>query len=419
LQQSLKKAILGGNVFRAFLTKCAKIYTGDSLNMRVVFVGQSGANTGGAERSLQLLLSHLPSRIEVRVILFEDGDYADELRRRGFVVEVVALGLKGMAVQRERLRISALVDVLRMVPRLTSAYRRLSADVIYTNTVKAHILGAIAGRMGGIRVVMHLRDILSDGALKLLRLIAVAFTQRRIAISNAVADALGLPDTVIVPNPIDLSEYENLLDPFSARKELVLPGNLPLVGILGRINRWKGHDRFLRIAKLVSEQSDAHFVIVGKAMFRDEEFLDELHQMTIDLGIADRVHFVPWLDDPRVAYAALDVNCNTSRAEPFGRTIIEAAACGVPTVAFNDGGAPEAIEGGVSGRVVPIDDEPAFAAAILGLLASDRAALADASRAHARLFDANLHAERIAAILDRVVGPKRTRPLKLQRRKRA
>ena len=387
--------------------------------MRVVFLGQSGTGAGGAERSMQLLLSHLPERVDVRVVLFEDGSYADELRGRGFEVAIVAPGIEVMAVQRERLKLSAAFGVLSMIPKLIRTYRRLSADVIYTNTIKAHVLGAIAGRIGGFRVVMHLRDILNGPALTLLRIVAVGCTDQRIAISNAVATSLALPNTITVPNPIDLREYTNLLDRTEARERLALPVSVPIVGILGRINRWKGHDRFLRIAKLVSEQSDAHFVIVGKAMFRDEDFLGELRQMTVDLGISERVHFVPWLEDPRVAYAAIDINCNTSRAEPFGRTIIEAAACGVPTVAFNDGGAPEAIEDGVSGRVVPIDDEPAFAAAILELLAADRTALAAASRAHARLFDANLHAERIAAILDRVVGAKRTRKLKLQRRKGA
>jgi len=376
--------------------------------LRVVFVGQSGASAGGAERSMQLLLSHLPQRIEARVLLFEDGPYAQELRGRGFEVEVVALGSNVMAVRRERLQLSATLGALTMIPRLIAAYRRLSADIVYTNTVKAHVLGALAGRLGGFRVVMHLRDILGGRALTLVRAIGLTCTRQRIAISKAVAKELALPNTITVPNPLDLRDYETIADQASAREQLALPQNVPLVGILGRINRWKGHDRFLRIAKLVAQQSDAHFTIVGKAMFRDADFVDELRAMTVDLEIAERVHFVPWLDDPRVAYAAIDVNCNTSRAEPFGRTIIEAAACGVPTVAFNEGGAPEAIDDGVSGCVVPADDEAAFARAILELLADDRARLAVAARAHARLFDAKLHAERIAAILDRVVAPKRS-----------
>jgi hypothetical protein len=172
--------------------------------MRVVFVGQSGASAGGAERSLQLLLSHLPKQIEVRVILFEDGSFAQELRGRGFEVDVIAPRAEVMAVQRERLRLSTAFGAVSMMPRLIASYRHFSADVVYTNTVKAHILGAIAGRLGGFRVVMHLRDILSGPARMLLRVVGFACTQQRIAISKAVSEALALPKTITVPNPIDL-----------------------------------------------------------------------------------------------------------------------------------------------------------------------------------------------------------------------
>jgi len=371
---------------------------------RVTFVGQSGAEAGGAERSMQLLLAHLPPRFEASVVLFEDGAYAQELRERGFPVEIVALGRDLMAVQRERLPLSAALGTLGMLPRLAAAYRRLRADIVYTNTVKAHVLGAPAARLAGVRCVMHLRDILEGRARDVVRIVGRTCTVQRVAISHVVAVALALPKTAVVPNPIELTAYDNLPARADARKQLALPPEVPLVGILGRINRWKGHDRFLRIAALVAARSDAHFAIVGKPMFRDADFADELHALVTEYDLTGRVHFVPWLDDPRTAYAALDVNVNTSRAEPFGRTIIEAAACGVPTVCFDEGGAPEAVGGTACGRVVPSGDKQAFAAAILALLTGDRAATAAACRVHARDFDATLHAERIGAILDRVAA---------------
>jgi len=372
--------------------------------VRVTFVGQSGAEAGGAERSMQLLLAHLPARFEAGVVLFEDGAYAQELRERGFHVEIVALARELMAVQRERLPPAAALGTLSMLPRLAAAYRRLRADVVYTHTVKAHVLGAPAARLAGVRCVMHLRDILDGRARDVLRIVGRTCTVQRVAISRAVAEALALPKTAVVPNPIELATYNDLPTRADAREQLGLPLDVPLVGILGRINRWKGHDRFLRIAALVTARTDAHFAIVGKPMFRDADFADELHALVAKYGLTERVHFVPWLADPRPAYAALDVNANTSRAEPFGRTIIEAAACGVPTVCFDEGGAPEAIGGSACGRVVPSGDEPAFAAAVLAQLAGDRAATATACRTHARDFDATLHAQRIGVILDRVTG---------------
>ena len=372
--------------------------------MRVAFVGQSGEAAGGAERSMQLLLSHLPSGIEPIVVLFEDGAYARELRERGFAVEIVALGSDVMAVQRERLALSAALGTLRMLPRLAAAYKRLAPDVVYTNTVKAHVLGTPAAKLARIPAVMHLRDILDGRARDLLRLVGGACTVRRVAISEAVAASLALPKTTVVPNPLDLSAYASLPDRESARATLGLPQDVPLVGLVGRINRWKGHDRFLSIAAEVAARTGAHFAIVGAPVFRDADFLDELRALAAELGLVERLHFVGWQDDPRAAFAALDVNCNTSRAEPFGRSIIEAAACGVPTVSFDEGGAPEAIAEGRSGRVVPANDEAAFAEAVVALLQPGaRGSLAAACREHARFFDASLHGERIATILREVV----------------
>ena len=371
--------------------------------MRVVFVGQSGSEAGGAERSLQLLLSNLPESVRPTVLLFGDGAYASELRERGFSVEILQLADDVLAVQRENLSLRTALGALNVLPRLMTALRRLAPDIVYTNTVKAHVLGTAAGRLLGLPAVSHYRDILEGRAALLLRAIAFCTTKRRIAISKAVATSIGLRGTIVVPNPLDLSQYNDLLSAGAARAELGLPQDVPLVGIVGRINRWKGHDRFLRIAKIVSESSDAHFVIVGKAMFRDADFGAELTELAQRLGIAGRVHNVPWLSDPRTAYAAIDVNCNTSRAEPFGRTIIEAAACGVPTIAFDEGGAPEAIEDGVSGRVVPRDDEAAFARAILDVLGGNKSEVAARARRHALRFDAVLHGKRIAEILDDVI----------------
>ena len=372
--------------------------------IRVVFVGQSGSEAGGAERSLQLLLSNLPERVRPTVLLFGDGAYASELRERGLTVEILALTKDVLTVQREKLSLGTALGAVTALPRLMATLRRLAPDVVYTNTVKAHVLGGVASRLVGLPAVSHYRDILEGPAAILLRTIAFSCTKRRIAISHAVARAIGVTGTIVVPNPLDLSQYDNLVSSGAARVELGLPQGVPLVGIVGRINRWKGHDRFLRIAKIVSESSDTHFVIVGKAMFRDADFGDELTELARQLGIADRVHNVPWLSDPRTAYAALDVNCNTSRSEPFGRTIIEAAACGVPTVVFNEGGAPEAIDDGVSGRIVATNDEAAFARAILALLGGSKDEIAAQARRHALRFDAGLHANRVADILDLVVA---------------
>lgn len=169
---------------------------------------------------------------------------------------------------------------------------------------------------------------------------------------------------------------------------------------MGRINRWKGHDRFLRIAKKLLERRPARFAIVGEARNRDADFLPELRELSKSLGIDEYVRFISWREDPREAYAATDVLCNCSEREPFGRTMIEAAACGVPSVAFDDGGAPDIIVDGETGFLIPAGDEDGFTAAVEKLLDPTlRERMAIAAKARANQFDSTNHALQVANVL--------------------
>ena len=373
--------------------------------VRVVFIDQSGHAIGGAERSLQLLISNLPPDIDPTVVLFSEGRYARDLRERGIRVVIFELGARMLTVRREDLRSPRTLLVasgaLERIVALRVLLRELAPDVVYTNTVKAHVLGVLAAKLAGVRTVAHLRDILGGRGRSIVAAVLRLCGTQPIAISHAVARSFGLSRTIVIANPVDVPSYGELDPKRDACRVLGLPADVPVIGIIGRINRWKGHDRFLRMAGTVAAATDAHFVVVGAPVFRDADFLQELHDLVVSLRLERRVTFVPWLDDPRVAYAAIDVLCNTSDAEPFGRTIVEAAAAGVPTVCFDAGGAPEAVASGEGGRLVPPGDDAAFAAAVLEYI-SDPALLERAgavARKHAQRFDAPRHAARVAAVL--------------------
>lgn len=372
--------------------------------MRVAFVDQQGDAAGGAERSLAILLGSLPADIEPHVVLFCDGAYAASLRERNLPVTVVPLPQAFMRTTRER-PVSGVAAVPVAIRAVARALRAVGADVVYTNTIKAHAVALPAARLAGIRGVVHLRDILHGPGRAAVRAVVAACSAERIAISHAVGDALGLSATHVIPNPLQLETYAELPDRAAARAQIGVPDGVALVSLIGRINRWKGHDRFLRAATLVN-RNDVHFAIVGAPLFRDADFVAELRAFAERPELAARVHFVPWLDDVRVAYAATDVNANCSDDEPFGRTIIEAAACGVPTVAFAGGGTSEAMIDGATGRLVPAGDEAAFVRALQAFLDDPalRARASAAARAFARGFDAPTHAERVAAVLRRVAA---------------
>jgi glycosyltransferase involved in cell wall biosynthesis len=372
--------------------------------MRVAFVDQAGAKPGGAEESLTLLLKHLPADIEPSVVFFEDGEFAQRMRDSGYRTTIAPMPDYLRAVPRERPSSTAIAGMPGAIASLTRVLGSLKVDIVHTNTVKAHLIAGPAARLRGLRTVMHLRDMVEGTSRVALRSIALTCSKERIAISRALATWYAMPNTTIISNPVELSAYDQMPDKAASRERLGIPlDDVPLIGIVGRINRWKGHDRFLRIVAAVNASYPVRCAIIGEARFRDADFVPELHALAAELGIADRTTFVPWLDDPRVAYAALDIHCNCSEREPFGRSIVEAAAAGLPTVAFDDGGAADIIRDDVDGRLIPAGNDEEFARAVSDFARDSlrRRLAGEAARAGSGRFAAAAHAVNVARILRR------------------
>lgn len=369
----------------------------------MAFVDQSGDAAGGAEESLALLLRYLPPDIDPRVVVFDDGAFADRLRSWGIDVSCVKIASSAAEATRERAGYAAAWAAAPAVPRLAALFRSQHVDVVHTNTVKAHFIGGAAARFAGIPSVVHFRDLLEGRARAFARLAGRSCSTQRIAITQAVSAWYGLDRTSVVDEPLDLARYVGPRLRAEARARLGLPADPPIVAIVGRINRWKGHDRFVRAAALVAARTDAHFAIVGAPVFRDADFAEELRALTARLGIGDRVTFVPWTDDVDDVYAAIDVHCNCSTREPFGRTTVEAAVAGVPTVCFADGGAAEAIVDGRTGVAVPRGNVRAFAQAVERYVLDPvlRRGDGERGRAYVARYDARRHAENVAAIIRR------------------
>jgi phosphatidylinositol alpha-1,6-mannosyltransferase len=147
----------------------------------------------------------------------------------------------------------------------------------------------------------------------------------------------------------------------------------PVVVCVSRLVKRKGQDTLiLALPRVLREFPDAVLLIVGDGPYRQE--LQNLAERT---GVSQAVHFtgpVPWSELP-AHYGAGDVfamPCRTRRGgldvEGLGIVYLEASATGLPVVAGDSGGAPDAVLDGETGWVVPGGDPAAAADRILGLL---------------------------------------------------
>jgi glycosyltransferase involved in cell wall biosynthesis len=154
------------------------------------------------------------------------------------------------------------------------------------------------------------------------------------------------------------------------------PLRRPVVGCASRLDVIKGLDLLLDVA---AARPDMHVLLIGDGPDRGA-----LEDQVTRLGLRDRVVFAGWTEDPRPMIASLDVFVLPSRLEGFPLSIVEAMLAEVPVVATDVGSVAEAVDA-ETGRLVPVDDPAALAAALAELLddAALRARLGHAGRRRA------------------------------------
>jgi glycosyltransferase involved in cell wall biosynthesis len=195
----------------------------------------------------------------------------------------------------------------------------------------------------------------------------------------------------VIHNPLDI---EGLIaqapERASARAKLGLPALAPILGIVGQITPWKGHDTVIRAMPQVLEVfPDAQLLIVGEPRFVDSStrydnraYRGHLEAMVEDLGLTHAVRFLGHRDDVPVIMRTLDLLLLPSSVEPLARVALEAMVLGTPILATGVGGLPEVIEDARTGFLAPPGDVTAWAERILALL-HDRAHLTEvAEQAH-------------------------------------
>ena len=144
------------------------------------------------------------------------------------------------------------------------------------------------------------------------------------------------------------------------------------VGLVGRINRMKGHHLLLDAAELLWERGLHGFslVFVGSPPTGQDSVLTQLQTRIAVSPLRDRVVLQGYMEQVAPAYAALDIVCVPStEAEAFGLVAVEAMAAGRPVVAARIGGLPEVVVDGETGLLHPPGDAKALADRLQELLA--------------------------------------------------
>lgn len=367
----------------------------------------TGLELGGAELMLYRLVRALDrDRFQSRVVSLTTVGPVGSLLA-DIDVEVLAVGGR-----------RGLPDP-RVIPRMVSEFGRWRPSIVQTWLYHANVAGGLAARLRRIPTAWNLRQTppepgLTDRSTMLAvragSMLSGIVPDRIICCSAAVASAhrgVGYPaDRLeVIPNGYDIEELHP--DPPAredVRRELGLPANAALVGLLARYHPQKGHSDFLRAAAQVdSTGRQVHFLLAGVGITQDNT---ELRAMVDRNGLVSRVHLLgPRLDVPRLT-ASLDVAVSASTfGEGFPNAVAEAMACAVPVVATSLAATRE-LAGNDVHTVAP-GDPGLLAAAIDAVLRSPPSALrlAKTRRRIVEAYGMPSVARRYEAIYDQLAEP--------------
>lgn len=387
--------------------------------IRVLFLDHT-AELGGGEIALVDLIRYLDrTRVEPIVLLGSHGPLEDRLKEYA-PVYVIPMDASVVHARKDTLGIRSLLNVcaaratLTFLAQLRRFMREKKIDILHTNSLKASVLGGIAGRLQRLKVVWHVRDRIADDYLprKVVRVMRrLARILPHFVIGNSLATVqtlqLGRTPSAAIPSGVDLAKFSQ--SPETGSLDGNRSANAKVIGLAGRICPWKGQHIFLEAAALVHARwPEAQFKIIGAALFREHDYELELRRTVQERGLEAVVEFTGFREDVAGVIRSLDILVHASTVgEPFGQVIVQGMACGKPVIATNGGGVPETVVDGETGLLVPMNDAPSMAEAICSLLADEERAREMGARGHRRVaqhFTIQQSVEKLMNIYDRLAS---------------
>jgi glycosyltransferase involved in cell wall biosynthesis len=332
-----------------------------SANRRVKVVHViTGDLFAGAERVQDLLAAQLPAfGYDVSFICLKEGEYQQRLLAENRDVSTLAM--------RSRF------DLARTALQIANRVRAVEGQLIHTHTVRGSLIGSIAAALTGLPMVHHIHSPTSRNT-------ANGWTNR----FNTLVERVSLMRGVLIPVSDSLAQYL-VLQGYAASRISTVHNGVPVgelrspspecgrpltLGMVALFRPRKGIEVLLHaMARLVEQGQQVRLRAVGT--FECREYEEHVLALAAKLGVSGCVEWRGFQRNVLDELAQVHVLVVPSLfGEGLPMVILEAMAVGLPVVAAEVEGIPEAIRDGQEGSLVPPGDPQALATALLRL-ASD------------------------------------------------
>ena len=334
--------------------------------IKILHVAQAA---GGVDRYIRMLLKYLDKEKFENILVcsqdFHEEDYRDLVDSFEQVEMTRAIG----------------GNDLKAIKEVRALIKKYNPDIVYAHSSKAGAIARVADIGLKNRCVynphgwaFNMRCSAKKKAMyTAIEKVAAPFCDKIICISDAEKQSaldkkICKEDKLqVIFNGVDIEAYENGVHGAVKRRELSIPENAFVVGMVGRMSQQKAPDVFVKMAKQVKEAvPNAHFIIVGNG---NQEA--EIRKYAEDNGFSDRLHITGWVDNPMSYVELFDVACLLSRWEGFGLALPEYMMAGKPIVASRVDAIPNIVRDGENGLLVEVDDAIGASEAVLRIYQED------------------------------------------------
>jgi len=368
---------------------------------------------GGGEKSLFYTVEKLDkNRFQPLVLCNNIGSLTSELKKSNIKVTIFTLGVAK--------KLWGFVPVISIssIIRFWKLLIREEIDLVHSNCFSGVVFASIPTKLMKIPLVWTVHGWTSGGGVQ--GYLINFFVDKILTVSNAVRkfilkfDRISSEKVETVFLGVNLEEYSNINETNKIRKEFGINKSFPLIGMIGRFQRVKGHYYFFKATKNIKKECpQAKFMIVGARIFErksDKGYPEEIIKWTKEFGLENDIILTGFRNDITDILSALDVLVLPSLRESFGLVLVEAMAAGVPVVATRCEGPEDIVENNVSGILVPVKDSEALSKAVLFLLKNREKTnemISTAKKRVEKLFNVYLQTKRIESIYDDLLSDKK------------
>jgi len=329
----------------------------------ILFLSSFGNLRWGGQKSLYHLVTRLDrTAFKPYVVVPSDDGLARALSGKG---------VEGCVYDLPRLSPRSILRDLSALRFLLGLIDARGINLLHSDGPRNTFYAGLASRLRGIPLFWHVRAMDGDPYDRILCRLATRIVLVADALKDRFAGICSAEKLVTIHNGVDLDVFHCESGQALPEAWAIPPGRV-VIASAGRLEPLKGQETLIAACGALKKAgADFHLLLVGETV--DFAYERRCRQKALEIGIADRITFAGHSDDMASVLKAIDVFVLPSVIrEAFPRSVIESMACGKPVIVTSGGGAPEALEEGRSGFVVPPSD-PVTLAERLSRLAGDPA----------------------------------------------